>query len=158
MKLLRTVNHNLCLTSVLLSMIYCISCNSKNDNTLISTDEYLDYVNYDTTDWCKKCNAQSVLKKDILFNFDMKVPIDLSAIKYDFMIIRQGVIYIGPFEKNIIIKNVDDNLSRVNTLAFVIIDHTNKQVYKWYNKESYYLYKKDKCNVTLEKNGEFSLK
>ena len=56
----------------------------------------------------------------------MKVPIDLSAIKYDFMIIRQGVIYIGPFEKNIIIKNVsfcmDDNLSRVNTLAFVIID------------------------------------
>lgn len=87
-------------------MIYCISCNSKNDNTLISTDEYLDYVNYDTTDWCKKCNAQSVLKKDILFNFDMKVPIDLSAIKYDFMIIRQGVIYIGPFEKNIIIKNV----------------------------------------------------
>lgn len=52
-------------------MIYCISCNSKNDNTLISTDEYLDYVNYDTTDWCKKCNAQSVLKKDILFNFDI---------------------------------------------------------------------------------------
>ena len=53
---------------------------------------------------------------------------------------------------------MDDNLSRVNTLAFVIIDHTNKQVYKWYNKESYYLYKKDKCNVALEKNGEFSLK
>ena len=144
-----------------MSLLVCFACH-KDNNTLISTDEYLDYVNYNTTDWCKKCNAQSVLKKDILFNFDMKVPIDLSAIKYDFMIIRQGVIYIGPFEKNIIIKNVsfcmDDNLSRVNTLAFVIIDHTNKQVYKWYNKESYYLYKKDKCNVTLEKNGEFSLK
>jgi len=41
MKLLRTVNHNLYLTSVVLSMIYCISCNNKNDNTFVSRDEYL---------------------------------------------------------------------------------------------------------------------
>lgn len=145
----------------LMCLLVCFSCH-KDNNTLISKDEYLDYVNYDTTDWCKKCNAQSVMIKDMLFHFDMNVPIDLSSIKYDFMIIRQGVIYIGPFEKNITIKNLsfcmDDNLSKVNTLAFVILDHTNKQVYKWYNKESYYLYKKDKCDVTLEKNGEFYLK
>ena len=142
-------------------LFVCFSC-KKTNNTLVSSSEYLGYVNYDTTDLCKKCNAKSILTKDMLFTFKMKVPIDLSSISYDFMIIRQGVIYKGPFEKNIKVKNVsfcmDDNLSKVNTLAFVILDHTNKRVYKWYNKESYYLYKEDKYTITLKDDGEFSLR
>lgn len=162
MRLLRTVNHNLFLISVLLSMIYCISCNSKQDNTLTSEDEYLLYVYYDDTDWCEKCKCQKVLTKDILFSFDTDFTIDLSSIDYEFLIIRQGVIYRGPFENNIIIDNLtfcmDDNLSKVNTLAFALLDHTNKLVYKWYNKESYYLYKKDKYHISLKGNGDFSLR
>lgn len=142
-------------------LLVCFSC-KKTNNTLVSSSEYLGYVNYDTTDWCKKCNAKSILTKDMLFTFKMKVPIDLSSISYDFMIIRQGVIYKGPFEKNIKVKNVsfcmDDNLSKVNTLAFVLLDHTNKRVYKWYNKESYYLYKEDEYTITLKDDGEFSLR
>lgn len=162
MKLLRTVNHNLCLTSVLLSMIYCISCNSKNDNTFVSRDEYLGFVYYDDTDWCEKCKCQKVLTKDILFSFDKDFPIDLSSIDYEFLIIRQGVIYRGPFENDIKIDNLafcmDDNLSKVNTLAFALLDHTNKLVYKWYNKESYYLYKKDRYHISLRGDGNFSLR
>ncbi len=146
---------------VLLGSLFFFSC-KRNSNTLISKIEYTDYANYDTTDWCKKCQAQSVLVKDLSFNFEMEDPIDLSSINYEFIIIRQGVIYRGPFDTHIEVNNVsfcmDDNLSMVNTLAFVILDHTNKQVYKWYNKESYYLYKKDKYNILLKCNGEYSLK
>ena len=146
---------------VLMCLLVCSSCKN-NRNTLISQNEYYDYVNYDTTDWCKKCDARSILTKDMLFIFDLEVPIDLSTINYDFVIIRQGIIYKGPFEKNIRVKNVtfcmDDNLSKVNTLAFILLDHTNKKVYKWYNKESYYLYKKGEYKVFLKNNGEFSLK
>lgn len=54
------------------------------------------------------------------------------------MIIRQGVIYRGPFEENITVKNVpfimDNNLTRINTISFALLDHTNKQVYTWYKK------------------------
>lgn len=77
------------------------------------------------------------------------------------MIIRQGVIYRGPFEKNITVKNVpfimDHNLTRINTLSFALLDHTNKQVYTWYKKESYNLYKYDKYYIRLKDDGEFSL-
>ena len=152
------------LSKNIFTLICLFVCSSykNNSNTLISKDEYYDYVNYDTTDWCKKCNARSILKRDMLFIFDLEVPIDLSSINYDFVIIRQGVIYKGPFKKSIRVKNVtfcmDDNLSKVNTLAFIILDHTNKKVYKWYNKESYYLYKKSEYNISLKNNGEFSLR
>lgn len=145
---------------VLFLLVFFSSC-KKNKNTLVSKNEYFEYVNYDTTDWCKKCNAHSILTKDLVFNLNMDVYIDLSSINYDFLIIRQGVIYKGPFKQKIEIRNVnfcmDDNLSKVNTLAFVLLDHTNRKVYKWYNKESYYLYKKSKYYVKLEENGEFSL-
>ena len=87
---------------------------------------------------------------------------DLSSIDYEFLIIRQGVIYKGPFENDIKINKLtfcmDDNLSKVNTLAFVLLDHTNKQVYKWYKKESYYLYKKEKYHISLRGDGTFSLR
>ena len=66
------------------------------------------------------------------------------------MIIRQGVIYRGPFEENIAVKNV-------NTISFALLDHTNKQVYTWYKKESYNLYKHDKYYIRLKDDGEFSL-
>ena len=92
------------------------------------------------------------------------------------MIIRQGVIYRGPFEENIAVKNVpfimDNNLTRINTISFALLDHTNKQVYTisfalldhtnkqvytWYKKESYNLYKHDKYYIRLKDDGEFSL-
>ena len=77
------------------------------------------------------------------------------------MIIRQGVIYRGPFEENITVKNVpfimDNNLTRINTISFALLDHTNRQVYTWYKKESYNLYKHDKYYISLKDNGEFSL-
>lgn len=78
------------------------------------------------------------------------------------MIIRQGVIYKGQFKKNITVKNVpfimDNNLTRINTISFALLDHTNKQVYTWYKKESYNLYKKNKYYITLKDDGEFLLR
>ncbi len=163
MRLLRTVNYNLYLTSIFFSMVCFVSCNIKNDNSFVSKDEYLEYAYYDdTTDWCEKCKCQKVLTKDISFSFDKDFPMDLSSIDYEFLIIRQGVIYKGPFENDIKINKLtfcmDDNLSKVNTLAFVLLDHTNKQVYKWYKKESYYLYKKEKYHISLRGDGTFSLR
>ena len=162
MRHLRIINYDLFLKTFFLNVICCISCNRKNDNSFVSKDEYLGYVYYDDTDWCEECKCQKVLTKDILFSFEKDLPVDISSIDYEFLIIRQGVIYRGPFENNIKIDNLtfcmDDNLSKVNTLAFILLDHTNKQVYKWYNDESYYLYKKDKYRISLRGDGNFSLR
>ena len=55
MRLLRTVNYNLYLTSIFFSMVCFVSCNIKNDNSFVSKDEYLEYAYYDdTTNWCEK--------------------------------------------------------------------------------------------------------
>ena len=43
------------------------------------------------------------------------------------------------------------------TISFALLDHTNKQVYTWYKKESYNLYKHDKYYIRLKDDGEFSL-
>lgn len=120
------------------------------------------YLDYKTSGYSENYDADSILMKDISFVFDMKAQIDMSSISYDFMIIRGGVIYKGPFKKNITVKNVpfimDNNLTRINTISFALLDHTNKQVYTWFKKESYYLYKKDKYRITLKNNGEFSIR
>ena len=42
---------------------------------------------------------------------------------------------------------MDNNLTRINTISFALLDHTNKQVYTWYKKESYNLYKHDKYYI-----------
>ena len=129
---------------------------------LISKDDYWGYLHYETADFQKNYKADSILVKDISFVFEMEVPMDLASISYDYMIIRQGVIYKGPFQKTITVKDVsfimDNNLTRVNTIAFALLDHTNQQVYTWYKKESYNLYKKDKYRITLKDDGEFSLR
>ena len=162
MRHLRIINYDLFLKTFFLNVICCISCNSEKCNSFVSKDEYLEYAQYDDSDWCEKCNCQNILTKDILFTFERDFPIDVSHIDYEFLIIRQGVIYRGLFENNIKIKDLtfcmDDNLSKVNTLAFILLDHTNKQVYKWYNDESYYLYKKDKYRISLRGDGNFSLR
>ena len=44
---------------------------------------------------------------------------------------------------------MDNNLTRINTISFALLDHTNKQVYTWYKKESYNLYKHDKYYMTV---------
>ena len=63
--------------------------------------------------------------------------------------------------KNITVQNVpfimDNNLTRINTISFALLDHTNKQVYTWYKKESYNLYKHDKYYIRLKDDGEFSI-
>lgn len=128
----------------------------------VSKEDYTGYLDYKTSGYSENYDADSILMKDISFVFDMKAPIDMSSISYDFMIIRGGVIYKGPFKKNITVKNVpfimDNNLTRINTISFALLDHTNKQVYTWFKKGSYYLYKKDKYHITLKNNGEFSIR
>lgn len=137
------------------------SCKKTDSYSFVSKDDYMGYLHYKTSDFYEKYDADSILLKDILFVFDMGAPIDLTSINYEFMIIRQGVIYRGPFEKNITVKNVpfimDNNLTRINTISFALLDHTKKQVYTWYKKESYNLYKHDKYYIILKDNGEFSL-
>lgn len=148
-----------------LSVLICLLVffpRQKPQYPFVSKEDYWGYLHYETTDFSKKYNADSVLVKDISFVFEMEAPIDLASISYDFMIIRQGVIYKGPFQKNIIVPHVsfimDNNLTRINTISFALLDHTHKQVYTWYKKESYNLYKKDKYRITLKDDGEFSLR
>lgn len=150
----------LCLT-VYVICLWVFFPHKQSPCNLLSKDDYMDYLHYETSDFYEKYNAKSILIKDISFNFDIEVPIDFTSISYDFMIIRQGVIYKGPFKENITVKDVpfimDNNLTRANTVAFILLDHTNKQVYKWYNDHTYSLYKKDKYYITLQENGEFLL-
>lgn len=151
----------LCLFVYAICLRGLFSCKKTDSYSFVSKDDYMGYLHYKTSDFYEKYDADSILLKDILFVFDMGAPIDLTSINYEFMIIRQGVIYRGPFEKNITVKNVpfimDNNLTRINTISFALLDHTNKQVYTWYKKESYNLYKHDKYYIILKDNGEFSL-
>ena len=151
----------LCLSVYVISLLVFLPNKKPNNYSVVSKDDYMGYLHYKTSDFCEKYDADSILVKDISFVFDMDASIDLRSINYEFMIIRQGVIYRGPFEKNITVKNVpfimDNNLTRINTLSFALLDHTNKQVYTWYKKESYNLYKHDKYYIRLKYDGEFSL-
>ena len=151
----------LCLSVYVISLLAFFPKKKANDYSLVSKDDYMGYLYYKTSDFYEKYDADSILLKDISFVFDMGASIDLTSINYEFMIIRQGVIYRGPFEENITVKNVpfimDNNLTRINTISFALLDHTNKQVYTWYKKESYNLYKHDKYYIRLKDDGEFSL-
>ena len=151
----------LCLSVYAICLWVLLPCKKPDSYSLVSKDDYMSYLHYETSDFYEKYDADSILIKDISFVFDMDASIDLTSINYEFMIIRQGVIYRGPFEKNITVKNVsfimDNNLTRINTISFVLLDHTNTQVYTWYKKESYNLYKNDKHYIRLKDNGEFSL-
>lgn len=128
----------LCLSVYVISLLAFFPKKKANDYSLVSKDDYMGYLYYKTSDFYEKYDADSILLKDISFVFDMGVSIDLTSINYEFMIIRQGVIYRGPFEENITVKNVpfimDNNLTRINTISFALLDHTNKQVYTWYKK------------------------
>ena len=152
----------LCLSVYAICLWVLFSCKKTDSYSLVSKDDYMGYLHYKTSDFYETYDADSILLKDISFVFEMEVPMDLASISYDFMIIRQGVIYKGPFQKTITVKDVsfimDNNLTRVNTIAFALLDHTNQQVYTWYKKESYNLYKKDKYRITLKDDGEFSLR
>lgn len=151
----------LCLSVYAICLLVLFSCKKTDSYSFVSKDDYMGYLHYKTSDFYEKYDADSILLKDISFVFDMGASIDLTSINYEFMIIRQGVIYRGPFEKNITVKNVpfimDNNLTRINTISFALLDHTNRQVYTWYKKESYNLYKHDKYYISLKDNGEFSL-
>lgn len=128
----------LCLSVYVISLLAFFPNKKANDYSLVSKDDYMGYLYYKTSDFYEKYGADSILLKDISFVFDMGASIDLTSINYEFMIIRQGVIYRGPFEENITVKNVpfimDNNLTRINTISFALLDHTNKQVYTWYKK------------------------
>lgn len=160
--LLRKILYALLCLSVYIICLLVFFPSKKPQYPFISKEDYMGYLHYETSDFYEKYNAKTVLTKDISFTFDMKAPIDLASISYDFMIIRQGVIYKGQFKKNITVKNVpfimDNNLTRINTISFALLDHTNKQVYTWYKKESYNLHKKNKYYITLKDDGEFLLR
>lgn len=151
----------LCLWVYAISLLVLYPNKRSNNDSLVSKADYMGYLHYETSDFYETYDADSILIKDISFIFDMDASIDLTSINYEFMIVRHGVIYRGPFEENITVKNVsfimDNNLTRIHTISFALLDHTNKQVYTWHKKESYYLYKDNKYYITLKDNGEFSL-
>lgn len=145
-----------------LFVIICIQgCSNKPSHKFISKEEYTSYLNYKNDDWCKKYNCKNEVLKALNFNFKMETDLDLSNIEYEFLIIRQGVVYKGNFESKITINDIcfclDDELSKINTLAFVILDKTNKTAYKWYKKESFELYDKDSLSIVLQQNGNYSI-
>lgn len=115
----------LCLSVYVISLFAFFPNKKANDYSLVSKDDYMGYLYYKTSDFYEKYDADSILLKDISFVFDMGVSIDLTSINYEFMIIRQGVIYRGPFEENITVKNVpfimDNNLTRTYLLLYWII-------------------------------------
>lgn len=140
-----------------------ISCNNNKISSNLTTEkeeEYKGYLNYPMFNGCFHCDKS--LYKNVIFNIKMQYPFDFNKNDYEFMIIREsGVIYRGGFSAVLEISNVcfclDSNLSILNTLAFVLVDKTNKIVYKWYKKECYYLYKKDVINIVLKNDGSYKI-
>ena len=128
----------LCLSVYAICLWVLFSCKKTDSYSLVSKDDYMGYLHYKTSDFYEKYDADSILLKDISFVFDMGVSIDLTSINY------------VPFI-------MDNNLTRINTISFALLDHTNKQVYTWYKKESYNLYKHDKYYIRLKDDGEFSI-
>lgn len=137
-------------------------CSSKPSHKFISEDEYEGYLNYKLDDWCYKSNCSNTEFSDLNFNFKLNLDIDLDSIESEFLILRQGRIYAGAYKPQIIAKNVcfclDDHLTNLNMLAFILLDKTNKVAYKWYKKESYKLYDKNSLSIVLHNNGDYTIK
>ncbi len=152
--------------ALLLSILLCYSCKRYDTRDLISYKDFWGYVNYPTSAR-NDFKPKSILIKDLYFNFDKGVPVDLSTIDHEFLIkigggISEGVIYRGPFDKHIEVKNIslcaDNHISSCYMVAFILIDYTNKRLFKWHKKEAYYLYKQDEYYISLKLNGEYDLR
>jgi len=133
-----------------------------NSRLIYSKDEYKGYKNYKFTEWCQKCNCKNTLFNSLTFEFSHDLNFDPKQSYFEFLIIRQGIIYKGNFKDTIKVDSgcfcLDDNLTKLNTLTFVLIDNKEKIVYKWGKKHSYYLYRKDKIKVKLKNDGTYKLK
>jgi len=137
-----------------------MGCTTKQNHQFKSKEEYSGYLNYKYTEWCEKCNCKDTLLKVQTFEFD--IDFEFKHSDFEFLILREGVIYKGAFNKKITLNDVcyclDENLTKLNTLAFVLLDKKEEVVYKWYEKQSYYLYKEDKISVKLKNDGSYKLR
>lgn len=139
-------------------LVGCID--RKPKHTFISEKQYEEYLNIKADEWCTNC--KEVEFKNQTFQFTMDIDFDFNSIEHEFIIIRKGAIYRGNFSNTINLTNVcyclDNNLMKLNTIAFVLIDKENKKVYKWYEKQSYYLHKKDTLTVRLKDDGTYKVR
>jgi hypothetical protein len=144
-----------------LLLIFLFFFKKKENVNFISTNDFEGYLKYPKSEWCEECKCKNMLYKDMIFIIDLDYP-NLHSEDYEFLILREGYIYKGKFNEKIILQNVcfclDDNLTKLNSLAFVLIDKTDKTVYKWDEKESYFLYKKEILKIQLKKNGSFEIR
>ena len=144
------------LISLLLTLL--VGCKDKNDSGFISKDEYEGYLKYPPCDLCKSIPNSERVKKDLTFFFNLKCDLDLNENDYEFMIIMRGFIYRGVFSKSITVKDVCIEKDDFYPFAFIMLDKTNKILYKWYKKESYSLLHRNTIKVVLSDDGTYRIK
>lgn len=158
------LNRKLIACIIIVTLTGMVGCKHQNDNyNNISYDEYYGYFNYDTIVWneyYKDC--QNILKKNVSFELKFEAPINTNDSDFLFLIIREvGAIYKGSFKEKIILHNqwfcLGDGYLHLNQLAFVLLDHKKRVVYKWYNKETYRLSKWNHYAITLRRDGSFDI-
>ena len=143
---------------IFFAFVSCIE--NKVSHKFVSSKEYNSYLTIEKDVWCKNCtNIDSINQS---FIFKLEPDIKISRTDFEFLILRSGYIYKGEFKDTINLKNIkyclDDNLMKLNTLAFVLLDKKESLVYKWYRKQSFYLYDKTEIKISLRKNGDYKIK
>ena len=135
-----------------------VGCNQRMDDySYISLNEYPNYMFLADENFGKPSDCHDIVKKNLYFKFLFDKNLKLDTSNCTFLIIRNGVLYRGPFNEKINVKDVhfclDNKLLNINPWAFVLLDHKTKITYKFYRKDSYYFYEDQEITIKLFKSG-----
>jgi hypothetical protein len=110
--------------------------------------------------WCEKCHCKDTLIKNLTLYFDCDNEIPQSNDNVLF-IIREGVLYKGNFKNKIELSVcfcLDNNLTKINSLNFALVDKRSSKVFYWSKKQSYYFFDKNIVYVKLGVTDEYEIK
>ncbi|MDA7722492.1 hypothetical protein OAI64_02925 [Schleiferiaceae bacterium] len=119
---------------------------------------YSDYKVFDHFEGSYE-NCKNVVYQDFELHFEMESPLTDSDL--ELLVIRNGLIYKGSFREEIRIENLPfclDDGGWLQTLSFVILDHSKKQAYMWTRKNSYRLHERKSYVIRLMNSGNYRVK
>jgi|GEM_PF-3013925 len=136
-------------------LILFANCKGKNDGDFISTDNYEGYLKYPVNNLCESIPDNELITRDLTFHFNLKYDFDFEENDYEFMIILRGSIYRGKYSNKIEVNNLCFRKDGLYSMSFIMFDKTNKIIYKWHEKQSYFVQYKNNIKITLYDNGTY---
>ncbi|MDN5216635.1 hypothetical protein QQ020_31490 [Fulvivirgaceae bacterium BMA12] len=141
-------------SAVFLLILLVIGCNAKHSGSIsdnVSNKNNIDFQMHHCYPDCKE-RVYKTLGIHVVHEDDIKMDQYILIVQTN-----EGTIYNGPYKEEINVDKIcfclDDNLSKITSISFHLVDKNNNQVYSWHKKNSYYLYEKDEMYVKLLNSG-----